>query len=325
MKKLSIIAVVAVLGVIACSKIEQGFLSDLVRYRDNNIVVKRGLILVQSDKITADGSTPPFTYKMTNLRTEAGGPAPVEFNTEYEILVFKPGMSFNNETDTTVALLNQKRELIKTKPMIFNEKSGQIVFNKGSGNLPLGIYPFDVEMSNVHGNKTFPSIGQLNIQDPQGIDLFVIEDNVNNLFHDVTGAVTAAKNPKMTCVKQSNNGARVILKFSDKNGRPFNPKAGEIIKRGDRPIFENYAKFNPVIITDTAMICDFEVAPFPLSRYITPTTDWNHLMYYRIPSTFANADGFTPGLYSINPRLAFVVKLEGTYVVEIKFPDIIHR
>ena len=325
MRKLFVVAFLISFAV-GCKKIEEGFLSDLIRYKDNVIYCKRGLILVQSDKIEADGSTPPYTFKMTNFRDKAtGGPAPEEFNKEYDVLVFKDGMSFNIETDTTVELLNQKREMKKLKPMYFNEKSGQLTFNKASGYLPLGEYVFDLEMNNVRGAKTFPSIAQINVVDPVGEDLFTIEDNVANAFSDATGAVTAMRNPKLTCTKQSSDGARVILKFTDKNGVTFNPKAGEIIKRGDRPIFENYAKFNPVIITDTAMICDFEVAPFPLSRYINAGTDWNHLMYYRIPSTFVNVDGFAAGKYSVNPRFAFVLKLEGTYIIEIKFMDAVKR
>lgn len=325
MKNIFVIAICIIVA-IGCKKIEVGFLSDQVRYKDNVIYCKRGLILVQSDKIEADGSTPPYTFKMLNFRNKAtGAPAPEEFETEYEVLVFKDGMSFNIDTDTTVALLDQKREIKKLKPMYFNETSGQLTFNKASGNLPLGEYAFDLQVNNVKGTKLFPSIAQINVLDPSGEDLFVIEDNANNAFSDANGAVTPMKNVKITCVKQSSDGARAILKIVDKNGVPFNPKAGEIIKRGDRPVFENYAKFNPVIVTDTAMICDFEVAPFPLARYVTATTDWNHLMYYRIPSTFANIDGFAAGQYSVNPRIAFVLKLEGTYIIEVKMTDVVHK
>ena len=323
MKKIFVIASSIILA-IGCKKIEQGFLSDLIRYKDNVIYCKRGLILVQSDKIEADGSTPPYTFKMMNLRDKATNkPAPAEFTNDYDVLVFKDGMSFNIETDTTVELLNKKREIKKLKPMYFNEQSGQLTFNKASGNLPLGEFVFDLEMNNVKGTKQFPSIAQINVLDPAGEDLFTIEDNVANAFSDATGAVTPMKNPKLTCTKQSSNGARVILKLTDKNGVPFNPKTGEIIKRGDRPIFENYAKFNPVIVTDTAMICDFEVAPFPLSKYVNNGTNWNHLIYYRIPSRFASVDGFAANKYSVNPRFAFVLKLEGTYVIEIRFTDVV--
>lgn len=323
MKTKYILGVFALLSIAACKKIQQGFQSDAIRYKDNNIYAKRGLILYQSDRINADGSTPPYTFKLLNLRREDGSPAPSQFNTEYEITTFKPGMSFDATTDTTVALLNKKRETVKRLPMYFNEASGQLTFNKASVNLPLGKYYYDVEMTNVTGTKLFPKLATINVVDPELEDLFVVTDNVANGFNDVTGVATAMRNPTITCTKISNTGARAILKMVDKNGRTFNPKAGEIIQRGDRPVFENYAKFNPVIKTDTAMICDFEVAPFPLTKYITPTTDWGFLMYYRIPSQYVTIDNFpsSPG-FSVNPRWSWQLKLEGTYVIQIKFPDV---
>lgn len=304
----------------ACKKIEEGFMSDLVRYKDQVILCKRGMPLVKSAAIEADGSTAPFTFKMINLRTRNGKPVPAEFDTEYDLVVFKDGLAFNAETDTTIELLNKKRETIKIKPMIFNEKSGQIVFNRGSVNLPVGEYDFDVEMQNVRGLKLFPSIGQIHVLDPYNDDYF-------NLISTYAGSATAAevftdmKTPTVTCTRISGNGARLILKIVDKNGIPFNPAAGEVIKRGDRPMFETYARFNPVIVTDTALICDFEVAPFPVAKYITPTTDWGFLMYYRVPARFVKVDNKTAQTESANPRFEFRVMMEGTYIVEVKMSD----
>ncbi len=308
----------------ACEKITPGFLSDQMRYKDNAVYCKRGLPLVMSDRINTDESTPPVSFKLINFRDKATGKAaPPEFNTEYEVVVFKDGQSFNVNTDTTVEILNKKREKKMVKPMSFNEVSGQFVFNKASANLPLGNYAFDIEASNVAGKKLYKDFGQVTVADPDLDDYFTVEDNVSNAFNDVTNVATPMKVPKMTLTKVSNAGARLILKLSDKNGVAFNPKAGEIIKRGDRPIFERYARFNPVIITDTAMICDFEIAPFPLTEYDDGSTNWHHLMYYRIPSKFAKVDNFpaTPG-FSVNPRFAFVLKLEGTYLLEIRFTDV---
>lgn len=323
MKKGYIILLAAVVSLAACKKIQNGFQSDYIRYKDNNLYAKRGLILYQSDRINADGSTPPYTYKMLNLRKADGSPAPVEFKTSYDITVFKAGQSFDATTDTTVDLLNKKREKISALPMYFNETSGQLTFNKASANLPLGQYVFDVQMTNPTGTKLYKNLATINVVDPTTDDLFVVTDDVANGFNDVTGSVTPMRNPIITCTKVNNNGARVILKMVDKNGRTFNPKNGEIIKRGDRPTFENYAKFNPVIKTDTAMICDFEIAPFPLTKYVTPTTDWGFLMYYRIPSTYAKIDNFPTNVgFSVNPRWSWQLKLEGTYVIQIQFPDV---
>lgn len=324
MKTKYILSILFLLSIYACKKIDKGFQSNAIRYKDNDIYAKRGLILFQSDRINADGSTPPYTFKMLNLRKEDGSAAPAEFFKEYEIQVFKDGTVFDATKDTTVALLNNKRELKKRLPMYFNESSGQLTFNRASANLPLGRYVFDVEMNNITGTKLFTKLATINVVDPTGEDLFVVTDNASNAFNDATGVATPMKSPIITCTKTSDKGARAILKMVDKNGKVFNPNTGEIIQRGDRPIFENYAKFNPVIKTDTAMICDFEVAPFPLTNYITPTTDWGFLMYYRIPSNFVTIDGFpaSQGTFSVNPRWSWQLKLEGTYVIQIKFPDV---
>lgn len=322
MRKIITLLLVTIIVIAGCKKIQEGFLSDTMRYIDKNVYCLRGMPLVQSQPINIDGSTPPITFEMLNLRYESDGkPAPKEFTEKYDVLMFKPGMTFDINTDTTVAELDKKREWKKVPPMEFNAVSGQISFNRGSANIPQGKFTFDLKATNVNGTKVFPAFGVINIVDPLPEDIFVQEDNVANAFHDVTGAVTPQKNPKLTFTKVSNDGARIILKLTDKNGKPFNPKAGEIIRRGDRPTFENYARFNPVVFTDTAMICDFEVAPFPLAKYVTPTTDWGHLIYYRIPSQFVNIDGFTPGLYSVNPRFAFSLKMEGTYIIELRFTD----
>lgn len=321
MQKILLLILCTAFVMAACKKVEPGFLSDQMRYKDNVIYCKRGLSLQQSDRINTDESTPPVTFKLLNLRDKATGKAaPQSFFDDYEVLVFKDGESFNVETDTSVEQLNKKREIQKLKPMYFNENSGQFVFNKASLNLPLGDYLFDIASQNVHGSHTFPSFGQISVVEPTLDDIFTIEDNVSNAF-DVNSVAIPMRNPKMTLTKVSDEGARVILKLVDKNGNPFNPKAGEIIKRGDRPVFENYARFHPIITTDTAMICDFELAPFPLTKYNDGVTDWNHLMYYRIPSQFVKVDNMAANAFSVNPRFAFVVKLEGTYIVEIKFLD----
>ncbi|WP_315814271.1 DUF5007 domain-containing protein [Paraflavitalea speifideaquila] len=263
MRKIIILLLAVVITIAGCKKIQEGFLSDTMRYIDKNVYCLRGMPLVQSQRIDVDGSTPTLAFEMMNLRDENGKPAPKEFFEQYKVLMFKPGMGFDIKTDTTVAELDKKREWKTIPPMDFNPVSGQISFNRGSVNIPIGKYTFDLKATNKTGTKVFTDFAIINIVDPVAEDIFLQEDNVSNAFHNVTGAATPHKNPKLTFTKASNDGARIILKLTDKFGHPFNPKSGEIIKRGDRPTFENYARFTPVKFTDTAMICDFEVAPFP--------------------------------------------------------------
>lgn len=307
--------------VAACSKVEEGFLSDTIRYKDRVIYAKRGISLTLSDRINADGSTPPISYKLSNLRDKATGkPAPEEFFKEYEVLVFKTGEVFDPQKDTTVELLNKKRELKKMTPMIFNEVSGQLSFNRASANLPLGLFTFDLEAKNVRGTKLYPAFADINVVDPTTDDVFTLTYTAAS-GSNAAEVFTGIKAPRVTATKVSNDGARVILKYVDKNGRAFNPGAGQIIKRGDRPYFETHAKFNPVKYTDTAMICDFEVAPFPMQPYVTPSTDWGYLIYYRIPAAYVSIDGLPN--HAANPVVGFQLKIEGTYVVQVQLTDVV--
>jgi len=305
----------------SCSKIENGFQSDNIRYKSNVIFCKRGMSLTMSDRINADGSTPPYNFEMMNLRdASTGQAAPAEFFTDYEMLVFKQGMVFNAETDTTVELLNKKRETVSRPPMEFNPVSGQLIFNRASANLPLGRYAFDVNFTNTRGTKLFENLATIEIVDP------TIEDMFEVTYQAATGSsasevFTTTTAPRLSCRKVSNEGARVILKIIDKNGNAFNPKAGEIVKRGDRPMFESHVKFNPVVTTDTALICDFEVAPFPLTKLIASNgTDWGFLNYYRIPMAYASIDNLPNN--NVNPVFGFRVLMEGTYIVEVRLPSV---
>ncbi|MFT4204665.1 MAG: DUF5007 domain-containing protein [Chitinophagaceae bacterium] len=315
-------------GFTSCSKIVPGFLSDTLGYSSKEIACKRGLTYQASTTINFDGSTPPISFKLLNLRDSLTGEAvPEEFNTMYEVTQFKTGQSFDIDTDTTIELLNAKRETVSMYPYAFNEISGQFVFNKGSANLPLGMYVFDIEATNVHGTKLYPSAGYINVTDPTDDDLFSLIYSAASGFSDATGSATSVKAPKITCTKQSNDGAVIILKIVDKNGVPFNPKDGEIILRGDRPSFSNYSKFHDVEYTDTAMVCNYEVAPFPLSTYVDATGyGWGYLQYYRIPSRYVSMDAMPSTIgYSANPVISFQLFLEGTYVVQVQMTDVVHK
>lgn len=306
----------------SCKKIEKGFLSDNPRYVNGTIVVPRGGIYVASERIDADGSTPPYSFKMSNLRDRVTGlPAPNEFFTAYDVLMFKKGEVFDAAKDTTTALLNAKRETVRSAPLVFNPANGQLVFNRSSSNLPLGEYMFDIEMANIKGTTSFPNFGVIRVIDP----------SVNDFFEAAYQAATGSNSaetffttvaPQVSCERISADGARVILKIVDKDGTPFDPSANQVIRRGDRPTFESHVKFNPVMETDTALICDFEVAPFPLSIYHDGITDWGYLIYYRIPMTYATVDGYATKTLNVNPVFGFRVKMEGTYIVTVRLPSV---
>ncbi|MGF7232059.1 hypothetical protein [Arachidicoccus sp.] len=318
------------LGIIfaACTKIVPGFLSDTLGYTQKEIICTRGLAYDASEKINFDGSTPPVKFELINLRDSlTGQSAPKEFDSTYDVTQFKPGQTFDAQTDTTIALLNAKRESVKLKPYFFNQVSGQFVFNHGSAHLPTGMYCFDIKATNVHGVKIYPSAGYIHVLDPTDDDLYEVVYTACSASNDATGTFTTMKNIKFSITKISSDNAITIVKIVDKNGVPFNPKNGEVITRGDRPYFGTYAKFHPITYTDTAMICNFEVAPFPLANYVDNAgTDWGFLQYYRIPSKYIAIDNMpsTNG-FSANPVFSFQLKLEGTYEIVVQMTDATHK
>ncbi|TWF41237.1 uncharacterized protein DUF5007 [Chitinophaga polysaccharea] len=310
------------LGVLmgGCKKIDEGFLSDGLYVPDNPLTIQRGNPFQKTNAILADGTTQPMTITLLDVRRADTKKHADEFFKEYPVYVYTA--SVDPAVDTTIEQVNKKRTLKNLKPFVFLT-SGQFIFNGATDSLPLGVtYEYDIQVSNVAGSKVYKNIATMTTVDPP----LITETTANcNFFPDDGSATIPMGAPTMTITRVNESGASVILKITDKNGKPFNPNKGEIIKRGDRPRFENYARFHPIQYTDTAMICNFEIAPFPLSKYSSGGTNWNYLMYYRVPSAFLKVDpALTSKIGSANPLFAFRLMKAGVYVVEIKLPKVTH-
>ncbi|GEP88408.1 protein of unknown function [Chitinophaga terrae (ex Kim and Jung 2007)] len=315
-KKILGAAVVTGLFFTACKKLDEGFLSDGLYVPDAPITIQRGLAFQKTEAILPDGSTRPITFELLDVRRADTKKHADEFFKEYPVYVYTAAI--DPAKDTTIEQVNKKRELKNMKPFTFLA-SGQWIFNGATDSLPLGVtYEYDIRVTNVAGTKEYKNIATLTTADPP----LVSETTTGCNFFPDDGSPTigmGAMEMKISRIKES--GATVILKITDKDGKPFNPKNGEIIKRGDRPTFESYSRFHPVEYTDTSMICNFEIAPFPIAKYSSGGTNFNYLIYYRIPSTFATVDkSLTTKIGSVNPLFAFRLMKAGTYLVEIRLP-----
>lgn len=307
---------------VACKKVPIGYISDQIRYVNDTFRVPRGTNFKSSPQsFELDGSNYPISVKLLEVRDLATGKATTLFNDPHEVFIWNALFDVNK--DTTVALLNKKREK-KTLPSLeVVEKSGQLILNEGSLEIPAGNYAFDLQVTNGSGTKTFKNISIIQMIDQpfedKGTGCAYFIDGTNN-----SGDIGA---PVMSYKKVSNDGYQVRLKVTDKNGTPFNPKLSELQQRGDRPLFETYAKFNPVQYTDTTMVCNYELTPFPILEY----PGYGYLMYYRIPSNKVIIDGGVvqnpvPGqTYNVNPRWAFRLLVKGTYEVTVKIPKVTRK
>jgi hypothetical protein len=305
------------LAAAACKKVQDGYLSQQIRYVDNPIVISRGQDQ-QTIPVSNDGSSAPVVYELLDIR---------DANTHAHADSFYANFSryewtgqFDASTDTTVALLNAKRKQVDTPPFEFNVHTGSFTFFGTSIHVPAGTYEFDIKASNQNGSREFKNIGTITMQD---VDPYVIGAGGCAWFLDGANDNGDLGVPSVDIVRTSTEGTNIILKIEDENGKPFNPAGGEIIARGDRSNFATYAQFHPLVLTDTTMTCNFETVPFPLAQ-----SAYGYLIYYRIPSQFVKVDaGFAPTsaqVYSVNPRFQFNIYQSGTYEVTVKMQHVQH-
>jgi hypothetical protein len=305
----------ALITLSACKKVSNGYLSDQIHYPYYPILVQRGVIK-ETDPINNDGSSAPVEYELLDIRDAVTHKHADSIYANHDRYVFTA--RFDPTVDTTVALLNTKRKMVSAPCFEFNKHTGAFDFFGTTVFSSLGSYEYDVKATNEAGTRIFKNISAFTLFDG---DPYEIETGGGAWFLDGTTTSGDIGQPEVVVKRVSTDGDRVIMKIVDKNGTPFNPKNKEILKRGDRSDFETYARFHPLIITDTSMICDFELTPFPFSP-----SDFGYLQYYRIPSNFAKLDpGLAPTasrIYNINPRFAFHIYQDGTYEVTVRIKNV---
>ncbi|PSL46460.1 uncharacterized protein DUF5007 [Chitinophaga niastensis] len=309
-------AVMVMLLATGCKKITEGFLSDGLYVPDSPIKIERGNPFQKTSSLIADGTTQPMTVTLLDIRRVDNKKHADEFFQEYPVYVYTAAIDPN--VDTTIEQVNAKRVLKKMKPFAFLE-SGQFVFNAATDSVPVDVdYEYDVQVTNVAGSKVYKNIGLLRTIDPP---LYELTGQGCAWFQDFTTTSGNIGDLKINISRISGSGTSVIVKISDQFGTPFDPKTGQIIKRGTtRPTFESYAKFHPVEYTDSTMACNYEITPFPVKQI----PGFGYLIYYRIPSQFVILDKSIPNLPSapcnVNPRFGFQIKKAGTYLIDIRLP-----
>lgn len=311
------VAAAALLAIAGCTKIEHGYLSAQLRYTDNPMTIGRGIIQ-QTNAVDDDNSSSPVEYELLDIRDAATHKHADALYTKYDHYEWT-GL-FDPTTDTNATLLNAKRKLVNEPCFTFDSHTGAFTFYNTSINAPLGKYEFDIRAKNENGMRDYKNIATFTLIDTPA---YSIATGGGAWFQDGTTTSGDIGEPKVTVERVSNEGTLINLKIVGSDGRPFNPSAGEIIRRGDRTDFSSYAQFHPLVYTDTTMICNFETIPFPLR-----SSTYGYLIYYRIPSQFVKFDaGYTPSqqpIFNANPRFEFHIYQEGTYNVTVKMQHVKH-
>lgn len=314
----------------SCKKLPNGFLSPLVRYEEDPIIIEKGRTKV-SLALNFDGSSKPSKIKLVHVYDKATGKIVDDiFFKMYKIKVWKA--LFDPKTDTSAALVDAKLMEIEIPPIVINEVSGQVEANLNTAFIPAGDYEFDLQISNSAGTMLYPKIGQLQIVDALPYEAAPTLGSPNNRMIKVgdENDIILAQVPIVTIKRIGDAPLKVTLRFVDKNGMPFNPLAGEILHRpyaGNNPIppfwqsLEEYAY--QIVKYNDRMELFYAAAPFPLD-----TRGPGYNFYYRIPAlSFVMDDQvkFPYGDRSSNPRFVLKIYMAGEYEVEVKMPDMVHK
>lgn len=304
----------------SCTKLPNGFLSDIVRYEEDPVIINKGVPKVGS-ALNFDGSSKPTTIAVVHYYDSAGKIVDDLFQKQYDVVQWNA--AFDPTVDTTLAQIAAKQYKTQAPAIQINASSGQVEANAETLAIPNGDYWYDLQITNPTGTKLYPKIGHLRFTDPI---YFQANADLGSTPYDRLfkvgdeSMVRTIAPPVITVTRVADSPNVVVLKFVDKNGTPFNPKAGEVVRRGTLQIMNDYA-LKPVQLFDDRFEFSFGLLPFPFSSL---GNGFN--IYYRIPAPYFVADdpAYAPGEWSANPRFAFRAFISGKYEIVVQLPDITH-
>lgn len=322
MKRLSILSLTAgaVLLFNACKKVDEGYLSEGIRYQFPTIEVERGVVKIANENlIFPDGSTLPLNVKLLDIREKISGKRADVWYRDYDSYKF---LSPLTASDTTMELFNKKIQYGKFPAFDFVASGGYFRFNTGTKTIPMGEYIFDLEVSNVRGTKQIKDAATIIVKEPIP---YVIDPSTQlGTARDGTPATHAylpVNQREVTVVQKSTEKNEVILKMVDKNGKPFNPKTAiqnRLLADGSvLNDFTTFAFFERTKYTDTTMYCNFGIPPYPFKNAAVNSKN----MYFWIPAQYVEIDQFpsaTNPKAALTVRLRLDIKVEGVWLITIK-------
>ncbi|SDZ98577.1 hypothetical protein SAMN05192529_105161 [Arachidicoccus rhizosphaerae] len=304
---IGLMSIAAILWVVSCTKIADGYLSPTMQYSTKLFEVPQGQYAA-SNSLVADGSNLPLKVRWTHIYDSTGENVDAIFSKKYLVDVWSA--SYDSKTDTTYALVRAKITSDSLTPFTVNETSGVITTNKATQYVPLGSYTLDLEVTNSAGTIELPkaitikiitaspvqtvdddgvgsfSLSRLNANTPTGAST---KDGVTSVFFN------GNYNPfvRYSVTKVSDTGNVMIVKVTDRNGVPFSPKNGEIAKRPNSglnpnpPYLQNLQDYAPDTYQalDTAMFLKYPITPFPISSLGN-----GYNMYYILPTKYVHMD-----------------------------------
>lgn len=354
-----ITAFVLITSLFSCEKPDVGFFSyEGIEMREDTLEVVRGIYQISGIPYV-DGSTRPITFELVQVRDlSTGEEVPGFLNQKYEISLWST--AYDATTDTTMELVNQKLYTSSENPLQINPRSGQLVFNSATVNLPEGLYGVDVRATNSKSSKVFENFGTVKLM----VKPFQRPGNFGDYFYGVSADGTenaiANNNPysaeEHDQIDNNTHPYRKIYKVGesdivelemvvkDSEGTPFPPEA---IKRWyDASNKKNYNSYHDnslpingssekVSYTDTSCIFLFPTVPYPAFGSMYNTGDNIYLVYYNIDNQYwnltdkyqqmVNSQGVIYPSYQVRFKNSYKINEPGKWLIEVISPYVIYN
>jgi hypothetical protein len=315
--KIASISVLAVLIISGCSKPSPGYLSKVLVYSPQTLSANKGRTTV-STALLVDGSTSPINVKLLRTRNYwTKQNADSILLKKYEIVTYKGEITQNDSTvDQVLAKLG------KSMYSSFNINSigGRLELTSATNFIDTGTYEFDIVVTNPAGSREVDNAGVIKIVNPS--------NNIDITSQSVTTSPTTSETFTnqtaftYSVVRTSASENKIIVKFVDKTGKPFNPAAGDVYARADRPTLKTYAPFYVEEKTDTALVYRYPAGlpVFPIYPTVTVSGgNYSNISYYRIAAAATDIN------LNVNPVIGFKLwpllgeqAVSGTYLVTFK-------
>lgn len=340
----------------SCEKPAVGFFSeDGIASREDTISIVRGIYQISSIPYV-DGSTRPLTFELVSVRNlVTGEDAPEFLQSRYEISLWSK--AFDATTDTTMELVNQKLITSMETPLQINERSGQLIFNSATVNIPGGLYGVDVRATNSKSSKVFINFGVVKLE----VKPFQCPGNFGDYFFGVSsdGKETDIKNynpysateteqvvnnthPRRKLYKVGESDiVELEMVVKDAEGTPFPPEAIERWWSSENSWYYNSYHDNSLALeggdkvtyTDTSCIFRFPTVPYPAFGSSYNTGDNIYLTYYNISNKYwkltdeyqriADATGVIYPSYQVRFKNSYKINEPGKWLMEIVSPYVI--